>query len=238
MATEPTLPPGRLITIEGIDASGKSTMTARLVGELEQEGVAARILNRQTVTQLVDGYGATHLEQLRELIWDYPEDADTTVVGQDAWIHLLTAWFSAVNNLVVRPALQQGTVLVADSWYHKFVARFSINVGIVRAQETFSQLTQPDMVVWLDTTPEECVRRRSKFRHTESGAWRGEPEGEAGFLTYQSHVREAYTELARTGGWLIIPGGDLGTATGRAAKAVRSLILRDRMAQASEGGIP
>ncbi|MEV7010661.1 hypothetical protein [Streptosporangium sp. NPDC051022] len=192
---------GRFVSVEGIDASGKSTLASRLVESLARDGRPARLLDRATVIGMLDGYPARHMSDLCELIWGYPKGARTSELGFDHWTHLLAAWFHAVDGLVIRPAVADGAVLVADSWLFKFTARFALTVGLPDAERVFDGIVQPDRVVWLDVAPEICAGRRSEFRTTELGEWQGFDERNRAFITYQGRVREVYERLADAHSW-------------------------------------
>lgn len=196
--------PGRLIAVEGIDASGKSTVAADLVRALRASGAGTVLVDRRSVAELAAGYPAAHLRTLAGLIWDYPAGARTSELGFAHWSHLLAAWFHAVDLLVVRPALAEGHHVVADSWCHKFVARFALTVGLRRAQQVFAGVSRPDRVFWLDVAPELCVRRRAGLRPTERGEWQGLDAYDDGYLLYQGRIRSVYRSLATADGWRVV----------------------------------
>ena len=189
------------LAVEGIDASGKSTLARALADRL-----GGTLLDRRTAGAAADGWAAAHLAGLRRLIWEYPPGVATSQLGFGHWSRLLGAWFAAVDAVVLRPALDRGGVVVADSWWPKFAARFAVTVGPAAAAAVFDGVSAPDAVVWLDVPPEVAVRRRTELRGTEDGEWTGTP----GFLAYQGQVREAYAALAAAHGWLRVPAGPPG----------------------------
>jgi thymidylate kinase len=205
---------GRFVSVEGIDGCGKSAVARRLVGRLATAGAAVLLLDRHSATDGLSGYPAAHLAAHRALIWDYPPDAVTSELGFGHWSHLVSAWFHAVDELVVLPALRTGRLVVADSWYAKFAARFALTVGVPDAERIFAGISVPDTVLWLDVPPEDCVRRRTRPRATESGEWQGLGGGDADFVAYQGTVRSVYQRFAATGVWHRIGPADLaGTVT-------------------------
>lgn len=199
----------RFIAVEGIDAAGKSTVSQDLSKTMD----GAVLLSRETATELLNGYARWHVARLRQLIWGYPPGAHTSVLGVEHWRSLLTAWYAAVDELIVRPTLVGGRDVVADSWYYKFVARLALTIGLRRAGDSFAALSQPDTVVWLDVPPEICVQRRSSFRATEAGEWQAKrvadlSASDESFVSYQRRVREVYLRLAARHGWRTIRAED------------------------------
>lgn len=199
---------GQFIAIEGIDASGKSTVAADLAGMLAEGGAAAVLVSRRTAPGLAGGYPGRHLARLADLIWNYPDDARTSELGFRHWSQLLAAWFHAVDHMVVGPALADGRHVVADSWVHKFTARFALQVGLRRARSVFAGVSVPDQVLWLDIAPEVCAGRRPSLRATERGEWHGLLDQDDGYVRYQRKVRSVYRSMAVAGGWRVLTAAD------------------------------
>jgi thymidylate kinase len=195
---------GCLVAVEGIDGSGKSTLAAELTRVLAGRGQHATLVDRRTAPGAAGGYPGSHLHALRQLIWEYPQGARTSLLGFGHWSRLLASWFAAVDHTVVRPALEGGGWVVADPWYYKFAARFALSVGLDDALALFAGTSTPGAVVWLDVAPEECASRRTDPRRTESGEWQG---GE-GFVRYQRAVRSQYVTLAAANGWCVVTAPD------------------------------
>jgi thymidylate kinase len=215
--------PGRLIAVEGIDGSGKSTVAREVARSLDARGADAVLVSRETVPDALDGYRAGHLRTLRGLIWEYPPTARTSELGFSHWAQLLGAWFAAVDHAVVRPALERGACVVADSWYYKFVARFAVAVGLHDAEQVFRGISVPDAVLWLDTPPEVCLRRRSDLRTTETGEWQRETGGADGFVAYQGAVRTMYRRLAAAHSWKVVGSVEAPSVAAELLLAVREV---------------
>jgi dTMP kinase len=211
---------GQLVAVEGIDASGKSTVAHEVVSRIAETGRRAMLLDRRSATALVAGYLAEHLGGLRSLIWDYPQAARTSQLGFEHWRHLLVAWFHAIDHVAVRPALADGALVVADSWFYKYVARFALTCGLAGAERSFCGVSVPVAVAWLDADPAVCVRRRANARATESGEWLGLDGSERAFVTYQRRIREVYIRLAARHDWSRIDPEDLDTTVDRVCSRV------------------
>lgn len=207
--------PGRFVSIEGIDGSGKSTVARQLAGRIRQSGRRALLLDRSTATESVAGSVADHLARLRSLIWECPPTARTSQLGFEHWRHVLLAWFHAVDHVTVRPALADGTWVVADSWFYKYAARFALTCGLADAEQCFRGISVPSAVFWLDVDPVVCARRRASHRPTERGEWLGLDGSEQAFVDYQRRVREVYVRLAGTHHWSSIDPDDVEAAVGR-----------------------
>ena len=234
---------GRFLSVEGIDASGKSTLAAALAGWLAARGRPALLLDRHGAVAAAEGYPAEHLAGLRRLIWEYPPQARTSQLGFAHWANLLAAWYHAVDEVVVRPAVAAGTWVVADSWFYKFAARFAVTVGPDAAQRAFVGVTAPDPVLWLDVAPQVCAGRRDTMRPTERGEWQGLDRRPAptngpdpGFLTYQAHVRGAYARLAAEHGWLVFTDLAPPDPHGPLPEPLRGLLAVPAVAVAAAGG--
>lgn len=214
-AAVPGDPSARFVALEGIDASGKSTLAAELVAELRRAGEPALLVDRATAPAAAGGYPGAHLAALRALIWEYPADAQTSSLGFAHWSHLLAAWFAGVDHTVVTPALAAGSWVVADPWYYKFATRFAVTVGLDEALAAFAGISAPGTVVWLDVAPDVCAGRRTDLRSTEAGEWQGKDRGRDSFVDYQDSVREHYGTLAASLGWHTVTAPDAASLAGR-----------------------
>lgn len=217
---------GRLIAVEGIDASGKTSLAEGVVAALHRRGRPALLVSRASAPDLAGGYPGEHLRGLRRLIWEYDADARTSALGFEHWAHLIAAWFAAVDEVVVRPAVAAGHDVVADSWWPKFAARFATQVGPARASEVFRGVADADDVLWLDVPPEVCAARRSTVRPTEAGEWRGMPAGVDGFVAYQAQVRAQYAAMAAARGWTVLPPAEPDALLGMVDDVVDRLVAR------------
>ena len=200
---------GRLIAIEGIDGCGKSSLAGAIFEILDADHIPALLVSRTTVPELAGGYSGSHLRDLARLIWDYPKDAHTSTLGFWHWSKLLGAWFSALDYALVQPALARGQIVIADSWFYKYAARFSVEIGLAEALDCFAEIASPDRVAWLDIPPEICARRRSSLRTTERGEWTGHSDGVESFINYQRRVRGQFALLAAARDWYTTSSPDI-----------------------------
>ncbi|KAF6828126.1 thymidylate kinase [Colletotrichum plurivorum] len=175
----PTGPPagvvrGALITLEGLDRSGKTTQVKLLEQrfvELGRKVKTMRFPDRTTpIGQMIDGYLKSSVEM------------------EDHAIHLLFSanrW-EAVKN--IQALLASGTTVICDRYYHSGVvysaAKQNPSLGLHWARAPELGLPRPDLVLFLDL--EEAVAK-------ERGGWGGELYEKAEF---QRRVRELFWGLS------------------------------------------
>ena len=196
---------GILVCFEGLDGAGKTTIARSVTNTLLNAGFPARLVERKDPDCDSDEL-TSRLELLKQLIWDYGE-VPITELGDYHALHNMASWFSAIDYRKVRPLLKRGSMVIADNWYYKFYSRFRLKPGIDPnlLQAAFSHLTRPDLVFFLDVTPEVAARRKVHFGKGETGFFDGYGEpGYATFIKYQQNVRNVMKQLAREEGWLSI----------------------------------
>ena len=177
---------GRFIVLEGGDATGKSTQIERLVARLEQRGV-------EVVATFEPG--ATPLgHRLRTLLLDGEDPVDPVAEA------LLMAADRAQHVAeVIRPALARNAWVVSDRFVPSSLAYQGVGRGLgVHEVEQLNALAtagiEPDLVVVLELAPEAARRR--------FGARLDRLEGENDAFALAVH--EAYRDLARARGWVLI----------------------------------
>jgi dTMP kinase len=135
---------GRLIVIEGPDASGRSTQIGLITAKLEAAGHA--VLN-------------TGLKR-SELISEGILEAKTNFAGRKTLSLFYAADFADQLENKIIPALRAGYIVLADRYIYTLLAREAVR-GISRrwSHNLFSFAIVPDLVFYLDVTPEELVHR-------------------------------------------------------------------------------
>jgi dTMP kinase len=172
---------GALITIEGLDGAGKSTLAAGLVTVLQQRGLDAELLREPG--------GVVLSERIRTLVKD-PELA----VDPRAEALLYAAARAQLVSERVRPLLEAGTLVLLDRFVDSSLAYQGagreLGIEAIRAVNVFGTggLT-PDRTLLLRLDP-ETGRARQADRGEQPD--RLEREGDAFFAT----IGTAYDELA------------------------------------------
>jgi thymidylate kinase len=228
-----------LVCFEGGDAAGKSTLAASVCEELRRRGKDPVLLDKKSADGFESPYLGQRMEDLRRVLWDYPDDAPLWEWGDAHWFHLIVSWFSVLDRCRVQPLLREGRCVVVDNWYYKFAARFLLKPDFERhlVLSSFRHLTEPDVVVFVDVDPRVAVTRRTAFSATESGRMDGYRKGgKDDFVEYQERVLESLRGFFGPG-WVRL------AATGRPLDALAeeaSEILMAAQAQHSavSGGQP
>jgi dTMP kinase len=142
---ENTAVKGRLIVIEGPDASGRSTQIERITAKLEADGHA--VLN-------------TGLKR-SELISQGIIDAKRSLgIGKRTLSLFYAADFADQFQNKILPALEAGYIVLSDRYIYTLIARNTVR-GISRkwSNELFGFAIVPDLVFYLDVEPTELVHR-------------------------------------------------------------------------------
>jgi dTMP kinase len=120
---------GRLITIEGLDGAGKSTLATALAQGIAQRGVRAQLLREPG--------GVALSERIRELV----KDASLTVGGRAEALLYAAARAELVQERV-RPLLQEGVLVLLDRFVDSSLAYQGAGRGLgveqVRAINLFA----------------------------------------------------------------------------------------------------
>src|SRR5579859_2772137 len=172
---------GRLITIEGIDGAGKTTLADALADALTARG--------KRVCLLREPGGVAASERVRELVKD-----PALTIGARAEALLYAAARAQLVEEAIGPLLREGSWVLLDRFVDSSLAYQGAGRGLgvepVRAINEFGTGgLQPDRTLWLAIAP-DTARARSRGR--------GEPldrleREEADFF---ERIERAYAELA------------------------------------------
>lgn len=186
---------GRFIVLEGGEGAGKSTQVALLSAWMEASGVD-HVVTREP--------GGTELgEEIRSVVLDRT-DLDIPPVSE---LFLILAARAAFVRDVVRPALAQGRVVVADRFALSTLAYQGHGRGlpldeIREANRLATGDLEPDLYLLLDVEVEVGARRQAR-----EGTAPDRMEGEGG--DFRRRVREGYVALSESEpGVRVVPGGD------------------------------
>ncbi len=177
---------GRLIVIEGPDASGRSTQIEMLTTQLEADGFA--VLNTGLKRSELIGGGI--LEAKRNVS-----------LGKRTSALFYAADFADQLEQKIIPALQAGYVVLADRYIYTLMARNTVR-GIQRgwSSNLYSFALVPDLVFYLDVDPFKLVHRvfekKRSLDYYESGADMGLSEDMfESFILYQRKLAKEFQHL-------------------------------------------
>jgi dTMP kinase len=170
-----------LITIEGLDGAGKSTLAQALAGELAADGTEVRLLREPG--------GVEASERIRELV----QDPNLEVLPRAEALLYAAARAQLVEELL-RPLLDSGVVVVLDRFVDSSLAYQggARGLGVERVAEINAFATgglQPDLTLLLRVDP-QVGRARQRVRSDDPDRLEREDEG------FFERVAAAYEQIA------------------------------------------
>jgi len=188
---------GRLIVIEGPDASGRSTQIAALIEKLEAEGHA------------VVSTGLKRSELISQGIINAKRDLGT---GKRTLSLFYAADFADQLENKIIPALRSGYIVLADRYIYTLMARDVVR-GMDRkwCNDLFGFAVVPDLIFSLEVQPSELVHRVFQRQNTldfyEAGMDMGIAEDMyASFIQYQRLIAGEFRRMERRYGMIPVDG--------------------------------
>lgn len=180
--------PGKFITFEGLEGTGKTTQIERLAAHLRQAAVDV-VVTREP--------GGTELGRQLRLLLLRPDQGPMSPMCE-----LLLYVADRCQHLeeVIEPALQLGSFVLCDRYVDATLAYQGygrrLGVDTVLALHRQAPLDRrPDRTILLDLAPERALRRaRHRNEAQQLSALEGRFEQER--LAFHRRVREGYLELA------------------------------------------
>ena len=204
---------GLFLVLEGGEGSGKTTQARLLYTRLMQEGRTPLLLHEPGGTALG--------EQVRRLLM--AERGRQAGMEPMTELLLFSAARAELVGKVLRPALEEGRVVVCDRFIPSTIAYQGYGRGLpLDTIEMLNRLAtdglQPQLTILLDITPEEALRRVSAQRSMLEGGRVGDDGGrldqeglrkfEQEPLAFHRKVRQGYLEQAASDKerWLVVDG--------------------------------
>jgi dTMP kinase len=174
---------GKLITIEGIDGAGKSTLASALLGALRDQGIDATLLREPG--------GVQAAERIRELVHD-----PAATIGARAEALLYAAARAQLVEEALVPLLASGKLVLLDRFVDSSLAYQGAGRGLgmdaIRAVNEFATAgLVPQRTLLLQIVP---ATGRARSRDRGAPPDRLEQQPDAFFTT----IAAAYAELARS----------------------------------------
>lgn len=197
---------GKLISLEGIDGVGKSTCATLLCERLSLDGKTYKYVHRKEIP-ITNKYIKMHMEYLYAILWgkgvvfSQAPNMEYNGFSREHWLHLMIAWYSAFEQHVILPQINNGISVVMDGYVYKEIVKAIYSSGDFETEKEFDFLYKPDFVVYLSASPEECMRADSNSNRVESGVF---AELHSDFVTHQNRMKQIYDQLAKEKQWIIV----------------------------------
>jgi len=172
------MPKGCFIVFEGIDGSGKSTQFRMLSENLENAKYEV-VRTKEPTPQRPIG------KLIREILYEnknnVPEESLALLFAADRIDHI---------NSIIKPALEEGSIVLSDRYVYSSFAYQSKGmqkeIDLTWLSSINRYAIDPDIVVFLDITPEEGLKRGDKRiqDHTYFGS-----------LKQQKRIRSVYYRI-------------------------------------------
>ena len=180
---------GLFITFEGGEGCGKSTQSRLLLKKLEQRNIPVVLTHEPGGTVLGN--------ELRKAL----KRKQGSSISPQTELFLLAASRAQLVAELIRPALEEGKVVICDRFTHSTMVYQGYGRGldftaIKMVNNMATGNLNPDLVIFLDISPEQGLARKQSLKD------RFELED----LSFHRWVREGYLKMAdaEPGRWLVI----------------------------------
>ncbi len=200
-----------LVVFEGIDGSGKTTISNRVADELRRAGRSVRHARE----------GGQFASRVTQSIRDVCRDARNLALAPRTELLLYLAREVQLLEEIVRPALAESDVVIADRFIYtaEVLAQYGRGLGadvvgsIIAAARAGSDeaapVVEPDMVILIDVDPSVARGRRKIAKIVASDRRSPSRKGLAG-SGMQIRLRDGYRTLAARDPrrWIVIDNSD------------------------------
>jgi dTMP kinase len=199
---------GLFITFEGGEGCGKSTQSRLLLKKLEQRNIPVVLTHEPGGTALGNELRRT-LKRQRNFS-----------ISPQAELFILAASRAQLMAELIRPALEEGKVVLCDRFTHSTTVYQGYGRGldftaIKMVNNMATRHLNPDLIIFLDIAPEQGLARKQSLKD------RFELED----LSFHRRVREGYLKMAEAepDRWLVI---DASLPKGKVAEAIWDRVSR------------
>jgi dTMP kinase len=196
---------GYLVSIEGIDASGKSSIIEPLALELRKSDIKVTSLDKKYIEYEKEEINR-YTKELRDLIW-YKSDDPRHFVSDQGWLYFHALWYTILCNNKLKWDLDQNDIVIVDGWIYKIYCRFLLkeNFNFELLNTVKNSIRKTDMTFILDVSPHIAWNRRCSFKSTELGGYENiVTSPKESFINYQEKVRKKLLHLAKEEEWDVI----------------------------------
>lgn len=191
----------RFLSIEGCDGAGKSTVSQLVYNSLQRLELASVLVypkRPRFEDASIDEFMTSLLGTLR---------GPRHLLTHRQWLSLTSIWYDIIDRHIVRPAVARRQIVIADTWYVKPMARFTLLSQDLRAECTryFSRLEQPAFTFLLNVEPHTAAARKGTFGFGETGNFEQPRElNRENFIAYQSRIQKELHTMAQAKNWVTI----------------------------------
>lgn len=174
---------GKLITLEGIDNSGKSTQAKKVFSYLRRKGYPVILVREPGGTEIS--------EKIRKILLSQKNHK----MSPKTELLLYEAARAQLVEEVISPALKRGKIVIGDRFYDSTTAYQAyargIDLNLIQKLNRFAASgIVPDMTIVMDLKPEAALGRAKKLKKLPDRLEREE-------LRFHRKVRIGYLTLAR-----------------------------------------
>jgi len=197
---------GKLISLEGIDGVGKTSCASILCEKLSSEKKKYIYVNRKAIPS-TNEYIKLHMEYLYAIMWGKGKvfskapNVEYNGLNREHWRHLMIAWYSAFEQHMILPILDEGMSIITDGYVYKEIIKAIYSSEDFDTEKQFDFLYKPDIVFYLTASPEDCIRDDSYTNRIESGMFAGM---QSDFVKHQNKMKLIYDKLAMDKNWITI----------------------------------
>jgi len=180
---------GLFITLEGGEGCGKSTQSRLLLKKFEQRNIPVVLTHEPGGTALGN--------ELRKAL----KKKRSSTISPQTELFLVAASRAQLVAELIRPALEEGKVVICDRFTHSTLVYQGYGRGLdFTAMEMVNNMAtrylNPDLIILLDISPEQGLARKRSLKD------RFELED----LSFHHRVREGYVKMAAAEPdcWLVI----------------------------------
>ncbi len=189
-----------IVALDGPDGAGKSTQVAQLMAWAHEQGMSARAVGKwelfepDTVPQARFLRGTDRAE-LRVCIAEMPSPARM----------MFLAWMNTMAADRARQATED-LVILDGYWIKHAASELLLGCDSVLVNAVAEAIAPADLVVYVDVTPEEALRRKDgDITPYECGTDLScDPRR---FLSHQAGMRQVMLDWARNYSWAVVPAG-------------------------------
>lgn len=144
------MPKGKFIVFEGLDGAGTTTQAELLIEYLKKQGCKVFVTSEPT-NNIIGGLIRGQLKRH----WKTSPGCLQLLFAADRANHI---------EAEINPALRKGRVVICDRYVLSSLAYGSLGVDLGWLKAINSRFPKPDLTLFLDTEPKECIKRLKRER--------------------------------------------------------------------------